>query len=93
VERDSDSPLARRPVAMVPEGAENLLAELKALRSRLANERRVPAYVVFSDATLVEMATRRPSSQAELLAVSGVGTTKLERYGEVFLATIARFAS
>jgi ATP-dependent DNA helicase RecQ len=51
----------------------------------------VPAYVVFSDATLVEMASRRPSSHAELLGVSGVGTTKLERYGDVFLSVIERF--
>ena len=84
-----DAP-TRRVVPVVPEGAENLLGELKALRSRLASERRVPAYVVFSDATLVAMAARRPSSHAELLTVSGVGTTKLERYGDVFLAVIAR---
>jgi len=81
---------ARRGPAAAPAGAEDLFAELKALRSKLAQDRRVPAYVVFSDATLVEMAARRPRSQAELLNVSGVGTTKLERYGDVFLAVIAR---
>jgi ATP-dependent DNA helicase RecQ len=86
-----EAPVRRAPVA-VPPGSEELLSELKALRSRLANDRRVPAYVVFSDATLVEMAARRPSSHAELLNVSGVGTTKLERYGDVFLAVIARHA-
>jgi ATP-dependent DNA helicase RecQ len=80
----------RRPPAIVPAGAEGLLAELKALRSRLAQERRVPAYVVFSDATLVEMAARRPATHAQLLTISGVGTMKLERYGDVFLAIIAR---
>jgi ATP-dependent DNA helicase RecQ len=80
----------RRAPPVVPPGAEELLTELKALRSRLANDRHVPAYVVFSDATLVEMAARRPSSHAELLTISGVGTTKLERYGDVFLAVIAR---
>jgi ATP-dependent DNA helicase RecQ len=83
---------ARRAPAPVPEGAETLFTELKALRSRLAQERRVPAYVVFSDATLVEMAARRPASPAELLAISGVGTTKLERYGDIFLEAIARAA-
>ena len=82
----------RRAAAEVPEGAEALFTELKALRSRLAQERRVPAYVVFSDATLVEMAAKRPTSHAELLAISGVGTTKLERYGDIFLAAIARAA-
>jgi ATP-dependent DNA helicase RecQ len=80
----------RRAPPVVPAGSEELLAELKALRSRLATERRVPAYVVFSDATLVEMAARRPTSHAELLTISGVGTTKLERYGDVFLAVLAR---
>jgi ATP-dependent DNA helicase RecQ len=82
---------ARRGPAAAPAGAEDLFAELKALRSKLAQDRRVPAYVVFSDATLVEMAARRPRSHAELLNVSGVGTTKLERYGDVFLSVIARF--
>ena len=69
--------------------AERLFDELKELRRRLATERRVPAYVVFSDATLLEMARLRPRTADELLAVSGVGATKLERYGEVFLAAIA----
>ena len=92
-ERQGDAapePVRRGP-AVAPEGAEGLFAELKALRSKLAADRRVPAYVVFSDATLVEMAERRPRSPAELLNVSGVGTTKLERYGDVFLSVIARF--
>ena len=49
----------------------------------------MPAYVVFSDATLREMAVSRPTGEAELLAVSGVGAAKLERYGAAFLAAIA----
>jgi ATP-dependent DNA helicase RecQ len=89
---NGEEPVRRAPPE-VPAGAEELLGELKALRSRLANERRVPAYVVFSDATLIAMAARRPSSHAELLAISGVGTTKLERYGDVFLAAIARYGA
>jgi ATP-dependent DNA helicase RecQ len=48
--------------------------------------------MVFSDATLVEMSQRKPKSEAELLAVSGVGLAKLERYGEVFLGVILRYA-
>ena len=86
---NGEEPVRRAP-PVVPEGAEGLLAELKALRSRLASERRVPAYVVFSDATLVEMAARRPTTHAEMLTISGVGTTKLERYGDVFLGVIGR---
>jgi ATP-dependent DNA helicase RecQ len=72
---------------------EELFKELRELRSRLAIDRRVPAYMVFSDATLVDMAQRKPASEAELLAVSGVGLAKLERYGEVFLTTIRRYVA
>jgi ATP-dependent DNA helicase RecQ len=75
-----------REVRADPVGADaELFLRLKQLRRSLADELRVPAYVVFSDATLLEMAARRPSSEAELLAVSGVGLTKLARFGERFL--------
>ncbi len=72
---------------------EALFEELRALRKQLADEQNVPAYVVFSDATLAEMAARRPGTSAELLEVNGVGQTKLERYGDAFLAVIAEQAS
>jgi len=72
---------------------EALYEALRALRKRLADEQNVPAYVVFSDATLAEMAARRPTTCAELLDVNGVGQTKLERYGDAFLAAIAERAS
>jgi len=68
---------------------EELFERLRALRKRLADAQRVPAYVVFSDAALAEMAARRPRTADELLAVNGVGRTKLERYGEEFLRVIA----
>jgi ATP-dependent DNA helicase RecQ len=48
----------------------------------------VPAYVVFNDATLLEMATRRPGNDAELLAVTGVGLKKRQVYGALFLAAL-----
>jgi ATP-dependent DNA helicase RecQ len=67
---------------------EALFERLRALRKRLADEQRVPAYVVFSDATLAEMAARKPRTLAELLEVGGVGQTKLERYGDAFLEVI-----
>jgi ATP-dependent DNA helicase RecQ len=82
---------AVRRAPLVSERAQPLFDALKQLRTRLAQERRVPAYVVFSDATLTEIAERRPRSHAELLGVSGVGTAKLERYGDVFLEVIERF--
>jgi ATP-dependent DNA helicase RecQ len=50
----------------------------------------VPAYVVFSDKVLVEMAMRRPSDDFELLAVPGVGPAKLEKYGARFLEELRR---
>ncbi|HEX6273573.1 MAG TPA: ATP-dependent DNA helicase RecQ [Polyangiaceae bacterium] len=83
------SPLAHD--AGLDADAEGLLAELKELRRRLATERRVPAYVVFSDATLLAMARQRPRTPGELLSVSGVGATKLERYGDAFLAAIGAY--
>jgi ATP-dependent DNA helicase RecQ len=66
----------------------SLLDRLKQERRRIAEEHGVPAYVVFTDRTLIEMASRRPKSDAELLTVSGVGLRKLERYGQRFLALL-----
>lgn len=65
---------------------EALFEQLRQLRSKLANAQGVPAYVVFSDATLRDMCAKRPQNNAELMQVSGVGATKAQRYGEKFLA-------
>jgi ATP-dependent DNA helicase RecQ len=65
-----------------------LLVALKELRLRLAKQRRVPAYVVFSDRTLIDMAQRRPQSEDEFAAVNGVGTKKLQEFGAAFLKVI-----
>jgi ATP-dependent DNA helicase RecQ len=74
------------------EGARGaLFAELRALRKRIADEAGVPPFVVFSDATLVEMAQAKPGNERELLAVTGVGSHKLSRYGAVFLAAIGEY--
>jgi ATP-dependent DNA helicase RecQ len=67
----------------------SLAAELRAWRTRRAREDAVPAYVVLHDATLDELAVRRPRSQGELAAVKGLGPTKLERYGDELLALLA----
>jgi ATP-dependent DNA helicase RecQ len=61
------------------------------LRKRLADEQSVPPYVVFGDATLVEMARRRPATEEALLDVNGVGQVKLERYGRTFLDAIGEW--
>jgi DNA helicase-2/ATP-dependent DNA helicase PcrA len=66
-----------------------LLASLKQWRRDRAKDEGKPAFVVFHDTTLVEIAARRPSSLAELGAVAGVGPTKLERYGDDVLAAVA----
>ncbi|MGI9667155.1 MAG: RecQ family ATP-dependent DNA helicase [Acidimicrobiia bacterium] len=66
-----------------------LFEVLRSLRKQLADEREVPAYVVFSDASLRDMVARMPSNEGEFLAVNGVGAAKLETYGEAFLAEIA----
>jgi ATP-dependent DNA helicase RecQ len=66
-----------------------LFDRLRALRKELATAQRVPAYVIFSDATLLEMAARRPRDEDELLAVSGVGPKKLAAYGSQFLRVLA----
>ena len=66
----------------------SLLSALKALRFRLAREAGVPAYVVFSNAALADMAALRPLDMEEFLRVSGVGRVKAERYGQVFLEAI-----
>ena len=71
-----------------PEEDSGLLAALKALRFRLAQEAGVPAYVVFSNTTLADMAALRPLSMEEFLQVSGVGRVKAERYGQAFLQAI-----
>jgi ATP-dependent DNA helicase RecQ len=67
----------------------DLFERLRDLRRDIAAEQGVPAYVVFSDRTLADMAASRPSSDAEFLDVHGVGQAKLERYGQVFLEAIA----
>jgi len=52
----------------------------------------VPAYIIFGDATLRDLARKRPSTPGALLLVSGIGMKKLEQYGERILDTIGRFA-
>ena len=67
----------------------SLFQTLRALRKELATAQGVPPYVVFSDASLEEMAARRPRTAEELLTVGGVGETKLARYGDEFLRVLA----
>ncbi|GAB5381385.1 MAG: ATP-dependent DNA helicase RecQ [Aliiglaciecola sp.] len=66
-----------------------LFAKLKHLRKTIAQQDEVPPFVVFSDASLADMAEQLPQNDSEFLQVSGVGNTKLERYGERFLSAIS----
>jgi ATP-dependent DNA helicase RecQ len=70
---------------------EALFEQLRALRRSIADREGVPAYVIFHDATLREMAAQRPFTTAELLLVGGVGERKLEKYGEEFLQALRGF--
>lgn len=78
--------------ALLPLADEKLLAALKDLRKSLAMRQSIPAYVVFTDATLIDMCRLKPKTQEEFMEVSGVGQAKSQRYGEVFLAVIAEFS-
>ena len=80
----------RRPAvkALVSEEDAPLLSALKAKRRALAEAAKVPAYVIFPDRTLIEMAEKRPQTLDEMARVNGVGAKKLDRYGAAFLAVI-----
>ncbi|MFV8378774.1 DNA helicase RecQ [Flavobacterium sp. LB3R33] len=71
--------------------ANSLFETLRKLRYEISKEESVPAYVIFSDAALRQMETERPMSDTELLAIDGVGKTKLEKYGDAFIKVIQGF--
>ena len=77
--------------AETPEYFKDLFDRLRSVRSAIANKENVPPYVVFSDATLVEMSAYLPANESELRRISGVGDLKLEKYGRQFLAEIDNY--
>ena len=78
-----------RGASEVPDGIDaGLLARLREWRAEEARRRNVPAYVIFHDKTLAALAAARPRNPAELLEVKGVGSAKLEAYGEALLALL-----
>ncbi|WP_171101664.1 DNA helicase RecQ [Ruegeria sp. HKCCD7255] len=89
--KDTIRKATRRPAvkAMVAEEDAPLLSALKAKRRALAEAARVPAYVIFPDRTLIEMAEKRPMTLDEMARIGGVGAKKLERYGDTFLEVVA----
>ena len=70
-----------------------LFEELRELRRKLARERRVPAYIIFGDVTLRDMARQHPCTSEALLRVSGIGMKKLEQYGERILNVTQKHAT
>lgn len=83
---------AAMTIAPAPFSADpGLLADLKALRSRIAAAQGVPAYVVFTDSALLDMCVRLPRTDSEFLEVSGVGAVKLEKYGADFMQAISEY--
>ena len=86
-ERPAKTPRARkaRPAADLPADAAAAFERLRAWRAAAAKEQGIPAYVIFHDATLREVAATSPSSLAELSKISGIGETKLARYGQQLL--------
>jgi ATP-dependent DNA helicase RecQ len=81
----SSRPVPTLGSTQATEGDQALFEALRSLRKELAESQRVPAYIVFSDKVLWEMAALRPATPDEMLEVSGVGPAKLERYGSAFL--------
>lgn len=73
--------------------SEPLFEKLRILRKSLAETESVPAFVIFSDASLRDMVLVQPRNEAEFLTVAGVGQVKMQRYGKTFLAVIADFLS
>jgi ATP-dependent DNA helicase RecQ len=88
LEAPSTVPLPSLAAPPAAAASEPLVAELRAWRTSRAREDGVPAYVVLHDATLDELAARRPRSTGELAAIRGFGPTKLERYGDELLALL-----
>jgi ATP-dependent DNA helicase RecQ len=70
---------------------EELFERLRLLRNRIAADQRVPAYIVFSDATLWDMCRKLPVNHTEFMDVNGVGQAKLEKYGELFIEEIRAY--
>jgi ATP-dependent DNA helicase RecQ len=86
--------IAKEPVIYQQHDYEKgLFEELKKLRNRIAHEENVPAYLIFSDSTLLDLATYLPLSKNDLPKISGFGAFKIERYGEPFLEKIQDYCN
>ncbi|MDO5690280.1 MAG: DNA helicase RecQ [Tissierellia bacterium] len=76
---------------LLPEDKEPIFEHLRTLRRQLAEEKSVPAYVVFSDASLIDMSVKLPKNLDEFAEISGVGEAKLAKYGDLFTKKIREY--
>ena len=88
----ADAQATKTPEGLVRERVRDELFEvLRQLRSEIAREQGIPPYLVFSDATLEDMAANKPTTETEMLAVSGVGNFKMEKFGQPFIDKIIAY--
>ncbi len=90
-ERKQEAKKKARPARLRERRRDDLFEELRALRKQLAREKGLPPYIIFNDATLEEMAARRPTTDEEMRDISGVGERKLHLYGNLFIDAIQAF--
>lgn len=91
--RQESAKAKAKPVTKRQRVRDDLFEVLRQLRKQLAQQRGVPPYIIFSDATLEEMAARRPIQDAEMHQISGVGERKLQLYGDAFMQAIRAFVT
>lgn len=84
-------PAAARRVPIRPQADKALLSRLTKLRRGIAEEQHVPPFIIFTNATLRDMAVKRPRTRREMLRVDGVGEGKMDRYGDMFLRVIREY--
>ena len=91
--KDKETLKKKKPVKIISSNEVNndLFEDLRKLRSTIAKEENVPAYIVFGDKTLKEMAAELPTTENEFLAISGVGMNKMEQFGEEFMEVIRKY--
>ena len=84
-------PSVARRAAIKPQADKALLSRLTRLRRSISEEQHVPPFIIFTNATLRDMAVKRPRTRREMLRVDGVGEGKMDRYGDMFLRVIREY--
>ena len=87
----AQEPAQRRRVSMKSHVDKTLLSRLNRLRRSIAEEQHVPPFIIFTNATLRDMAVKRPRTRSEMMRVDGVGVGKMDRYGDMFLRVIREY--